>query len=117
VGKTTLARTFSNVYYDLEQTEDRLRLDIQWRDLTRSKEVVVLDEAQNDPGLFPRLRSAIDEDRQRNGRFMILGSVSPGLMKAVSEFLTGRVALCELNPFSLQEIPPDQDDMLWLQGG
>ena len=63
VGKTTLARTFSNVYYDLEQTEDRLRLDIQWRDLTRSKEVVVLDEAQNDPGLFPRLRSAIDEDR------------------------------------------------------
>jgi hypothetical protein len=48
---------------------------------------------------------------------MILGSVSPGLMKAVSEFLTGRVALCELNPFSLQEIPPEQDDMLWLKGG
>jgi predicted AAA+ superfamily ATPase len=117
VGKTTLAGTFSSVYYDLEQAEDRLRLDIQWHDLIRSEEMIVLDEAQNDPDLFPRLRSAIDEDRQRNGRFMILGSVSPGLMKTVSEFLTGRVALCELNPFSLQEIPPEQDDRLWLSGG
>jgi len=117
VGKTTLARTFSNIYYDLEQAEDRLRLDVQWHDLIRSKEVVILDEAQNDPSLFVRLRSAIDDDRKGNGRFMILGSVSPGLMKAVSEFLTGRVALCELNPVSLLEIPFDQEDMLWFKGG
>jgi len=117
VGKTTLAATFSNVYYDLEQEEDRLRLDIQWHDLIRSEETVILDEAQNDPGLFPRLRSAIDDDRKRNGRFMILGSISPGLMKSVSEFLTGRVALCELNPVSLLEIPSEQEDVLWFKGG
>ena len=117
VGKTTLARTFSNIYYDLEQAEDRLRLDVQWHELIQSKAIVILDEAQNDPSLFVRLRSAIDDDRKRNGRFMILGSVSPGLMKAVSELLTGRVALCELNPVSLLELPFDQEDMLWFKGG
>jgi len=82
-GKTTLARTFSPIYYDLELDEDRLRLDIQWNELADSKEIIVLDEAQNFPALFPRIRSAIDKDRKRNGRFLILGSVSPGLMKEV----------------------------------
>lgn len=117
VGKTTLARTFSKVYYDLEQAENRLRLDIQWHELTRSEELVILDEAQSDPDLFPRLRGTIDEDRKRNGRFLILGSVSPGLMKAVSEFLTGRVAICELNPLSVPEVPSGQEDSLWINGG
>ncbi len=115
VGKTTLAKTLSKTYYDLELEQERLRLDIQWNDLLNSKEVIVLDEAQNYPSIFPRIRNAIDTDRKRNDRFLILGSVSPGLMKEVSEFLTGRIAICELTPFSILEVK--DADRLWLMGG
>lgn len=116
-GKTTLARTLSTVYYDLEVEQDKVKLDLQWDDVIGSRALVVLDEAQNYPGIFPRLRSAIDRERKRNGRFLILGSVSPGLMKQVSESLTGRVAICELSPVSLQEIDAGGADRLWLTGG
>jgi len=117
VGKTTLAKTFSKTYFDLELEEERLRLDIQWNNLVAQKELIVLDEAQNYPEVFPRIRSVIDADRQRTGRFLLLGSVSPGLMKEVSESLVGRIALCELAPLSLAEIEDTKDDELWLKGG
>jgi len=117
VGKTTLAKTLSQTYYDLELEQERLRIDIQWNDLIKSKKVIILDEAQNDPSIFPRIRSAIDNERKRNGRFLILGSVSPGLMKEVSEFLAGRIAICELNPFSILEINIRDEERLWLMGG
>jgi predicted AAA+ superfamily ATPase len=117
VGKTTLARTFSATYFDLELEEERLKLDIRWNELIRSKGLIVLDEAQNFPELFPRMRSAIDQERNRMGRFLILGSVSPGLMKEVSEFLTGRLAICELSPFSILEVRQGQEEALWLRGG
>jgi predicted AAA+ superfamily ATPase len=116
-GKTTLARTISPVYYDLELEPERLRLDLQWDDVSRQARPVVLDEAQNFPDIFPRLRNAIDGDRKRNGRFLILGSVSPGLMKQVSEFLTGRIALIELCPLSIEEVESISLDELWLMGG
>ncbi len=116
-GKTTLARTFSEKYFDLELEQDCLRLDLQWDDVTGSKVPVILDEAQYFPEIFPRVRAAIDLDRKRNGRFLILGSVSPGLMKQVSEFLTGRIALVELGPLSLREIQKQPFDDLWLMGG
>ena len=115
-GKTTLAETLSSVYFDLELEEEKLRLDLQWNDVINSDQPIILDEAQNFPEIFPRIRSAIDKDRKRNGRFIILGSVSPALMKEVSEFLTGRIAICELTPFSLNEIQVKEDD-LWLMGG
>jgi uncharacterized protein len=117
VGKTTLAKNLSNQYFDLELEEEKLRLDIQWNQLIQSKETIVLDEAQNFPEIFPRVRNAIDQERKRMGRFLILGSVSPGLMKEVSEFLTGRIALCELSPFSVLELKQQQDEDLWLKGG
>lgn len=117
VGKTTLAKTFSKTYFDLEQEEDRLKLDIRWKSLIAAKSLIVLDEAQNYPEIFPRIRSAIDADRQRMSRFLLLGSVSPGLMKKVSESLAGRISLCELAPLSLSEIDDAKDDALWLKGG
>jgi predicted AAA+ superfamily ATPase len=117
VGKTTLARTLSSSYYDLELEEEKLRLDLQWNDIINSGELIVLDEAQNYPEIFPRIRNAIDRDRKRNGRLLILGSVSPGLMKEVSEFLTGRIAICELSPFSIKELSEEQGNTLWLMGG
>ena len=117
VGKTTLARTFSNHYFDLEQEEDRLRLDLRWENVTKSSKPVVLDEAQEFPQVFPRLRSAIDRDRKRCGRFLILGSVSPSLSRDISESLLGRIAIVELSPFSIGEIKDTDGEALWLRGG
>jgi len=116
-GKTTLAKTFSATYYDLEVEQEKLRLDLQWDEITQSDHLIVLDEAQCYPEIFPRIRSAIDNRREKMGRFMILGSVSPGLMVQVSEFLTGRIALCELSPFSIDEVKSKGLDNLWLVGG
>jgi len=117
VGKTTLAKMLSSTYYDLELEEDQLRLDLQWDTIVTQDQLIVLDEAQNYPHIFPRLRSVIDKDRKKNGRFLILGSVSPGLMKEVSEILTGRIAMCELSSFSVEEIEIKNQDELWLMGG
>jgi hypothetical protein len=118
VGKTTLARSLGGTYFDLELESERLRLDLEWEEHVRSKRLLVLDEAQAFPEIFPRLRAAIDADRRRAGRFLLLGSVSPALMHSVSEALTGRLALVELSPFLWRELERDaQRRRLWLAGG
>ena len=116
-GKTTLARGLGGRRFDLEQEPERLRLDLQWEDIEGGSALVVLDEAQAWPEVFPRLRAAIDRDRRRNGRFLILGSVSPTIMAQVSESLAGRLALVELTPFSLGEVPKLPLMRLWSLGG
>lgn len=116
-GKTTLAKFLGKSYFDLEKQQDRLRLDVEWREIASRKAVVVLDEAQSMPELFPRLRSAIDEDRKRTGRFLLLGSIAPALMQRVGESLAGRLALCELAPFTVRELPQGRWDELWFSGG
>jgi len=116
-GKTVLARSLGRTYFDLEQPEDRLRLDVEWRDLVQARRLVVLDEAQTWPELFVRLRGAIDADRRRCGRFLLLGSVSPSLMREVSESLAGRLGLVELTPFLLPELPRAALADVWLRGG
>lgn len=117
-GKTTLARSLGGHFFDLEQDADRLRLDLDWADLARGRELVVLDEAQEWPDVFPRLRGTIDADRQRNGRFLLLGSVSPSLMPHVSESLAGRLSLLELTPLARSELA-DEARLArhWLVGG
>ena len=116
-GKTTLARSLGKTYFDLEQDVDRLNLDLEWQNVCQKRSVVILDEAQVHPGIFSKLRGAIDADRKRNGRFLILGSVAPALMKNVSESLAGRLAICELTSFLLPERPLQYDDVLWIRGG
>lgn len=117
-GKTTLARGFPGAYFDLEQESDRLRLDLEWERLERGRRLVILDEAQSWPALFPRLRGSIDRDRRRMGRFLLLGSVSPSLMSHVSESLAGRLALVELTPFLQTELRQrSQREAHWLVGG
>lgn len=116
-GKTTLARGLGGRYFDLEQEQDRLRLDLEWPELEAGRALVLLDEAQAWPEVFPRLRSAIDRDRRRKGRFLILGSVSPSIMSQVSESLAGRLALVELTPFSLLELPQTALERHWARGG
>ena len=116
-GKTTLARSLGGEYFDLEQEPDRLRADLQWESLVAGRELVILDEAQSWPELFGQLRGAIDRDRKRNGRFLLLGSVSPSLMTQVSQSLAGRLSLVELTPFLLNELPGAPVDDLWFTGG
>ncbi len=116
-GKTTLARTLSAVYFDLEQPAERIRLDLQWEALVERKKLIVLDEAQAWPEVFPRLRGAIDADRKRVGRFLLLGSVSPALTRQVSESLAGRLGLVELAPLLRVELPEVPLAERWLRGG
>jgi uncharacterized protein len=120
-GKTTLAKELGGVYFDMESEGGALRLDAEWPGLMAGDRLVVVDEAQVEPGIFPRLRGAIDEDRGRMGRFLLLGSVSPALMHGVSESLAGRMGLVRMGPFAFSELEgvmgPECLDALWLRGG
>ena len=117
-GKTTLARQLGKRYYDLEQESDRLRLDVQWDEVVAGRGLLVLDEAQEWPEVFARLRGEIDRDRQRAGRFLLLGSVSPALMTRVSESLAGRLSVVELAPLAWDELNSNaQRHRHWLMGG
>jgi predicted AAA+ superfamily ATPase len=117
-GKTTLARSLGGRYFDLEQEPDRLRLDLRWDELLTGRDLVVLDEAQAWPPLFGRLRGAIDRDRKRMGRFLLLGSVSPALLTDVSQSLAGRLSLVELTPLLWTELVTNASrERLWLCGG
>ena len=117
-GKTTLARSLGGRHYDLEQAPERLRLDLEWESCLAGSDLVVLDEAQAWPDVFPRLRGAIDAQRRRNGRFLLLGSVSPSLMRQVSESLAGRLSLVELAPLAHSELETGaQRGRRWLMGG
>lgn len=109
---------FAGAYYDLEQESERLRLDLEWHERAEGTELVILDEAQSWPEVFLRLRGAIDAERKRMGRFLLLGSVSPYLMVQVSESLAGRLSLVELTPLLLTELETDAArSRRWLCGG
>lgn len=117
-GKTTLAKRLHGEYFDLEQESDRLKLDLRWDELVAGRRLVILDEAQSYPPVFPKLRGAIDRQRKQNGRFLLLGSIAPSLMKEVSESLAGRLALLELTPLILPEVGQKvSEDSLWFFGG
>jgi len=124
VGKTTLAKQLAAVkkektlYLDLEKPADRNRLldAHSYLDSQRDK-CVILDEVQLMPELFSVLRPVIDEYRKA-GRFILLGSASPALVKGVSETLAGRITYTELAPVSLQELPRNiSRELHWLRGG
>lgn len=119
-GKTTLARSLTKDYYDLEINSDRIRIDSQWDNLiVNTGSLIALDEAQSWPEIFPRLRSVIDKERSRSGHFLLLGSVSPALMTHVSESLAGRLGIIYLSPLLLYEFPDMTAnlDKVWLAGG
>jgi len=124
VGKTTLAKQLAalkkekTLYLDLEKTADRNRLlDAHSYLESQRDKCVILDEVQLMPELFSILRPVIDEYR-KNGRFILLGSASPALVKGVSESLTGRIAYTELAPVSLPELPGNiSRQQHWFRGG
>ena len=116
-GKTTLAQSLGGRYYDMETEGSRARLDAEWNDAANGKELIIIDEAQEAPEVFKRLRGTIDADRKRNGRYLLLGSVSPNLISEVSESLAGRTGFIEMSPLSLTEVAGSKMDSLWLYGG
>lgn len=123
-GKTTLARSVgsshvNSLYLDLERPSDLAKLADPELFLSRHvDQLVVLDEIQRRPDLFPVLRALIDENR-RPGRFLLLGSASPQLLRQTSESLAGRISFHELAPFDVSEIKPKKADIgvFWLRGG
>ncbi|GAO34775.1 ATPase [Sulfuricella sp. T08] len=123
-GKTTLARSVgsshvNSLYLDLERPSDLAKLADPELFLSRHvDQLVVLDEIQRQPDLFPVLRALIDENR-RPGRFLLLGSASPQLLRQTSESLAGRISFHELAPFDVSEIKPKKADIgvFWLRGG
>ena len=116
-GKTTLAKRLGGAYFDMETAGSAARLDVEWDALAQGRKLVIIDEAQQAPAVFSRLRGTIDADRKRNGRFLLLGSVSPSLMANVAESLAGRLGLIQITPFILPELSPRRLDDLWLRGG
>lgn len=124
VGKTTLAKQIAalqkrtSLYLDLENPLDVRRLADPYTFLSDNKDkFIIIDEVQTIPSIFAVLRSIIDEDR-RNGRFILLGSASPQLVKGVSESLAGRIAYRELSPISFIELPEKiSRNKHWLRGG
>ncbi len=124
VGKTSILQAISSkfreetVYLDLENPDDRIKLENPSLFLDRlADKTVILDEVQRLPDLFPVLRGIIDRNR-RPGRFILLGSASPDLIRDSSESLAGRIAYYELKPFSFQEIDSLYDfSTHWLRGG
>lgn len=122
VGKTTLARDVAAAFgsavtsFDLEQPSALARLTEPELALEPLRGLVVLDEIQRRPELFPVLRVLADRPR-RPARFLVLGSASPELLLQESETLAGRVAFLELGGLSLQEVTPRRLDRLWLRGG
>lgn len=119
-GKTSLARSLSHDpanYFDLENMVDQRRLEENPQgELGRLYGLVIIDEAQRQPSLFPLLRYLADRPGNP-AKFLLLGSASPHLMRGASESLAGRAAYVDMAGFNVSEIEPQHHETLWLQGG
>jgi uncharacterized protein len=131
VGKTTLAlEVAANIdkkvtYLDLELDSDFVKLSNPQEYLSRfSNELLIIDEAQLKPDLFPLIRSLVDKRKQKGekaGHFLLLGSASKDIIQHSSESLAGRIRFIELHPFQLLEINSSGDEnaleKFWFRGG
>jgi hypothetical protein len=126
VGKTTVARQYidglseslpRNRYFDLESVEDLIRLEQPQMVFSQLGDgLIVIDEIQRKPELFPILRVLVDSP-DLNQKFLILGSAAGDLLQQSSETLAGRIQYLELTPFSLTETQDTDYRRLWLRGG
>lgn len=123
VGKTTLAKIIqkgykSSLYLDLEFQKDFIKLDDPETYLRQFEDcLVIIDEVQRKKDLFPVLRALIDQNR-KPGRFLLLGSAGPDLLRNSSETLAGRIAYHEITPFLLQELHGRYKiEDIWMHGG
>jgi len=119
-GKTTLARELARLtqghVFDLEDPADAAALENPKLVLGALRGLVILDEVQRAPQLFPVLRVLLDRP-DPPARFLLLGSASPHLAREVTESLAGRVAFHEMQGFQLREVGEDALRLLWSRGG
>ena len=119
-GKTTLAQQFvtsnSLNYFDLEDPQSVARLSEPDLALRPLKKLVVIDEIQHRPDLFPLLRVLADRS-PLPARFLILGSASPDLLRQSSESLAGRLETVPLEGFRLSDLGASAQGRHWLRGG
>jgi len=117
-GKTTLARQFADAYaetvhyFDLEDYTDLAKLDNPKLTLEPLKGLIIIDEIQRRPDLFPFLRVLADKD---TARFLLLGSASRDLLRQSSETLAGRISYIQVTPFAIDEVHDQRK--LWTRGG
>lgn len=122
IGKTTLAdellrrEAVPGRRFDLENPGDLARLSDPMLALADLRGLVVLDEIQRRPELFPALRVLADR-KPRKAKFLVLGSASPELLRQSSESLAGRIAYYALPGLSLREVGARAGLRLWLRGG
>lgn len=119
-GKTTLARQLVSPdlpnYFDLEDPVSLARLDQRLTALRDLAGVVVIDEVQHRPDLFPVLRVLADRD-DAPARFLVLGSVGPSLLRQSAESLAGRIEYVELTALQVAEVGAARMPRLWVRGG
>ncbi len=119
-GKTTLARQLVSAgspnYFDLEDPVSLARLENPRTALQDLSGLVVVDEVQRRPELFPVLRVLVDRD-DNPARFLVLGSAGPDLLRQSSESLAGRIEYIELGGFGVDEVGVARMPELWVRGG
>lgn len=122
-GKTTVSKQYISTqapffrkenYFDLENDRDIERLKDPLLTLSELSGLIVIDEIQKIPELFPKLRVLVD-NKELNQRYLILGSASRDLIKQSSETLAGRISYLELTPFTFSETK--NIETLWERGG
>ncbi|MGM0609400.1 MAG: ATP-binding protein, partial [Candidatus Muiribacteriota bacterium] len=128
VGKTTLAKNIleilnnqkiDSIYLDLELPSDfNILNNSELFFENNQNKTIIIDEIQVKPDLYPIIRAFIDKNR-KNGKFILLGSSSPALLKESSESLAGRIKQHILNPFDILETGTSKQNInnLWLRGG
>lgn len=115
-GKTTIAKEFQfDHYFDLENPRDTARLENPQITLENLKGLIVIDDIQRMPDLFPLIRYLVDTIPTQ--RYLILGSASRDLIRQGSESLAGRIAYYYLAGFGIHDIEPEENQKLWIRGG
>ena len=124
-GKTTMAKNqylkknAATYYFDLESPADKSKFkDPEFFLSSLEAKTIIIDEVQRLPELFELLRSLVDKNKKA-GKFLLLGSANPHLIKGVSESLAGRIAYVDVSPFNLLEVYKKQSDINkhWFRGG
>ena len=119
-GKTTMAKLFlqgvNGTYFDMEDPLVAETMSEPMSTLASLKGLVIIDEAQRNPELFPVLRVLADREAS-DTKFFILGSASPELSRQASESLAGRVEIIELGGFDLSEVGYENQQKIWERGG
>jgi predicted AAA+ superfamily ATPase len=115
-GKTTLARKMkAHHYFDLENPRDLVKLEHPQTSLEQLSGLIVIDEIQRKPDLFPLLRYLVDS--RPDQKYLILGSASEHLIKNSSESLAGRIGYFQLGGLRLSDVSSTKLHQLWLRGG